>query len=211
MHTVYTYVYIDSNICGDRTWNHMGMNVECAFATIASAWSYKQVARRLFCDSLVLQIGYSSVILPQLGPIDRSFVGYLPSAQSYRCSSVILIQIGQLDWLFVGCLATAWSFRQVVHRLSCHSLILYRQIACRLSSHSLVIQIGRSSVILPRFGPIDRSLVGYLATAWSYRQVARRLSCHSLVLLICCSSVILPQLGPIDMLLVGYLATAWSY
>ena len=33
MHAVYTYVYIDSNICGDRTWNHMGMNVECAFAT----------------------------------------------------------------------------------------------------------------------------------------------------------------------------------
>ena len=33
MHTVYTYVYIDSNIYGDRTWNHMGMNVECAFAT----------------------------------------------------------------------------------------------------------------------------------------------------------------------------------
>ena len=33
MHTVYTYVYIDSNICGDRTWNHMRMNVECAFAT----------------------------------------------------------------------------------------------------------------------------------------------------------------------------------
>ena len=34
MYTVYMYVYIDSNICGDRTWNHMGMNVECAFATV---------------------------------------------------------------------------------------------------------------------------------------------------------------------------------
>ena len=37
MHAVYTYVYIDSNICGDRTWNHMRMNVECAFATVASS------------------------------------------------------------------------------------------------------------------------------------------------------------------------------
>ena len=34
MHAVYTHVYIDSNICGDRTWNHMRMNVECAIATL---------------------------------------------------------------------------------------------------------------------------------------------------------------------------------
>ena len=36
MYAVYKYVYIDSNFCGDRTWNHMRLNVECAFATLIS-------------------------------------------------------------------------------------------------------------------------------------------------------------------------------
>ena len=37
MYAVYMYVYIDSNICGDRTWNHIGMSVECAIATQPSS------------------------------------------------------------------------------------------------------------------------------------------------------------------------------
>ena len=36
MYAVYMYVYIDSNFCGDRTWNRMRVNVECAIAT--EAW-----------------------------------------------------------------------------------------------------------------------------------------------------------------------------
>ena len=82
MYAVYMYVYIDSNFCGDRTWNRMRVNVECAIAT------------RVCCTTFHVHFSLTYLIkcLPWPGaPVDNSVCG---GQLSTTCTNAT--EVGQL-------------------------------------------------------------------------------------------------------------------